>query len=461
MSRPKSLFQPPAEAGELLSRAECETIAKRALALARADETRVTIQSTVRGDTRFAVNQISTSGDDVDATITIRSTFGKRTATITTNKFDDAALAEAMQNAEALARLSPEDPEFVPELGAQNYDPQAASRMTMVAVPTPDARAAAIHAITRRAHARGLIATGYVESQLTATAIATSRGLFGYQSTGAASMTTTVRTADGTSSGWAGGNATNWSDIDADALGAHAIEKVTHARHSREAEPGYWTVILEPTAVGNLVQLINTASQARAADEGRSVFSKQGGGNKIGTKIADERVTLVSDPADAGGVAFTSEGLPAERVTWIEKGVLRTLSYDRYWAAKTGNPPTAAPPNTMRMNGGAASIPQMVAATKMGILVTRFWYIRPVDPRTLLYTGLTRDGTFFIENGKIKYPIMNFRFNDSPIFMLNRVEMLGRPVRVSASEDGSPGANIIVPPIRCHDFRFSSVSDAV
>jgi len=457
---PVSLFHAPDEAAPLLSRGECEAIAKRVLGLAHADETRVTIQSTARGDTRFAVNQVSTSGDDVDTTVTIRSTFGTKSASVTTNRLDEASLVESVKNAEALARLTPEDPEFVPELGAQSYDPRASANQLMTALPSPDARAAAVKAITTRARAAGFIATGYVEARMTATAIATSRGLFGYQSSGAASLTTTVRSADGSSSGWAGANVLSWADLDAAALGAHATEKATQTRNRRKAEPGQWTVVLEPTAVGNLIQLIGTASQARAADEGRSFFSKAGGGNKIGSRIADERVTLVSDPADAGGAAFTPEGLPVERVTWIDKGVLKTLNYDRYWATKTGQSPTAAP-NALRLVGGSSSIPEMIASTEQGLLVTRFWYIRSVDPRTLLFTGLTRDGTFFIEDGKVKHPVMNFRFNESPMFMLNGIEMMGRSVRVSASEDGSPAGAVVMPPLKCKDFRFSMLSDAI
>jgi len=178
-------------------------------------------------------------------------------------------------------------------------------------------------------------------------------------------------------------------------------------------------------------------------------------------KVADERVTLVSDPADNIGSSITGDGRPAEKIVFIENGVLKNLNYDRYWAQKQGKQPTAAAFGSMRLMGGDSSLAKMIASTERGILVTRFWYIRPVDQRTILFTGLTRDGTFLIENGKVTHAIKNFRYNESPIFMLNNVEAFGTPVRVSASEDSSPGGAIIMPPLKIHDFNFTSLSDAV
>jgi len=227
-------------------------------------------------------------------------------------------------------------------------------------------------------------------------------------------------------------------------------------------EPGRYTVVLEPTAVGNLVQLIAGAAQARAADEGRSFFSKPGGGTKIGMKVVDERVTLLSDPMDpnAYGSTFGGDGLPTAPMTWIENGVVKNLAYDRFWAQKQGAQASAFS-GSLRMNGGTTSVEEMIASTERGLLVTRFWYIRPVDPRTILFTGLTRDGTFLIENGKVTRAVKNLRWNESPIFMLNNIEAMGAPVRVSASEDGGPGQAVVVPPLKVRDFTFTSLSDAV
>jgi predicted Zn-dependent protease len=292
--------------------------------------------------------------------------------------------------------------------------------------------------------------------------VANSRGLFAYARSTSCALTTTVRTPDGTGSGWAGGSHFDWSRLDASAFGTRAIEKARLSRSPVAIEPGRYTVILEPTAVGNLVQLIAGALSARSADEGRSFFSRPGGGNKIGLKVVDERVTLLSDPLDpeAPAAPFTAEGLPLSRAVWIENGVVSNLAYDRYWAERQSRTPSSAGA-TLRMSGGTASMDEMISSTRRGLLVTRFWYIRSVDARTILYTGLTRDGTFLIENGRITKAVKNLRFNESPIFMLNNIEAMGVPVRVSASEAGGAGAAIVVPPLKIRDFTFTSSSDAI
>jgi predicted Zn-dependent protease len=450
------------QAARYLSREECERIARQALSyVTAADGARVNINSGSRGNTRFAVNQVSTGGDNFDTTVTVTAYVGRRTGTSTTNQIDEAGLRQAVQTAERLARLAPEDPEFLPELPAQEY--QAGRNWSdATAALDPQGRAEAVRAITAPVTRDGLVATGYLDSRVGAGAVANSRGLFAYNRTTAAALTTTVRTTDGTGSGWAGAAHHDWSRVDPAALGARAAEKARASRTPVAIEPGRYTVVFEPTAVGNLVQFISNALNARSADEGRSFFSKAGGGNKIGTKVVDERVTLISDPfdPDVAGSPFTNEGLPTRRSVWIENGVVKNLNYDRYWAQKQGVSPTASG-GSLRMSGGSSTMEEMIASTPRGLLVTRFWYLRPVDQRTILYTGLTRDGTFLIENGKITRAVKNLRFNDSPVFMLNNLEALGTPTRVSASEDGGPGQAIVVPPIKVRDFNFTSLSDAV
>lgn len=444
-----------------LSRAECEAIARKVLSFATADECRVTINSGLRQNTRFAVNQVSTAGDDYNASVNIRAVIGKRVANVTVNRLDDASLRAAVQNAERIARLAPEDPELLPELGPQQYQ-ESIAWSDATASMEPEARAEAVRAITSRALKAGFTSTGYLEANAGSFAVANSKGLFAYSRSTGAAFTTTVRTPDGTGSGWAGASDNDFRRIDPVALADRAIEKARRSMNPVAIEPGRYTVVLEPTAVANLVQLISGALGARNADEGRSFFSKAGGGNKIGEKVVDERVTLTSDPLDPRVPAntFGGDGLPNQKVTWIENGVVRNLAYDRFWAQRTGKAPVSAG-GTLAMSGGTSSLDELIASTERGILVTRFWYIRPVDPRTILYTGLTRDGTFLIENGKVTRPVKNLRYNESPIFMLNNLQAMGRPERVSASESGGPGQAIIVPPIKCRDFNFTSTSDAI
>ena len=446
---------------KFLTREEAEAIARRALSFSTADDARVTVQSSTHGNTRWARNQISTAGDAYDATIGITSAFGKRVASASTNRFDDASLRAVVQTSERLARLVPEDPEYLGELGPQEYV-QGRGYYDNTANLTPEQRAAAVRAITDPAERRGLIATGFLDVVTGSNAVATKKGLFAYQTASAANLTTTVRTPDGTGSGWAGTAQNDWSKMNPADIADRAIRKAVLSRNPKAVEPGKWTVILEPTAVANLVQLMVGAMDARQADEGRSFFSKQGGGNKLGEKIVDARVSIVSDPSSAEAPigTFNGQGLPNRRMAWVENGTVANLVYSRYWAQRQGKQPTGFA-DGFSMAGGSSSVEEMIRSTERGLLVTRFWYIRPVDPRTILYTGLTRDGTFLIENGSITSAVKNLRWNESPVFMLNNVEMLGPAVRVSANESGDTDSAVVVPAVKAHDFTFTSLSDAV
>ena len=456
-SPPRSLLAP----ARVLTQAEAESLARRIVGFSQADSCRVSLSSSARGNTRFAVNQVSTSGDNEDISIRVRVTVGKKVGAATTNRVDDDALRQVVQLAERIARLQPDDPELMPELGPQTYTAVDAYH-NATAAAEPQQRADVVRKVTEASRAAGLSATGYLEVVTSATAIANSAGLFAFHRSTDCAFTTTVRTNDGAGSGWAGAASRDIGSIDGAALAVTAIEKARRSLNAVAVEPGRYTVVLEPTAVGNLVQLIAFATNARQADEGRSFFTKPGGGNKIGLKVVDERVSLRSNPQDAlaPGVPFDGDGLPTRLVNWIENGVVKELSYDRFWAQRKGVAPVILP-GCLQMPGGSQSVQDMIASTERGILVTRFWYIRPVDPRTILYTGLTRDGTFLIERGRVTKAIKNLRFNESPVFLLNNIEALGAAQRVSASESGSAGVPIVVPAIKARDFTFTSLSDAV
>ena len=456
---------------EILSRANAEEIAQRALKNSPAEETRVSINSSARADTRFALNQVTTSGENRDTSVTITALVGGRSASVTTNRLDEASLTEAARQATEIAKLVPPNPERMPELGAQEYPPV---KSRIITLPSPSERAQAAKKVTEQARAAGLIATGFIECRAGASALANSKGLFAYDSSAVVTMTATVRTPDGTGSGWACSDGDTFADIDAQRVGAVATDKALKSRTPVAVEPGRYVTILEPTAVGNLVQMITGAMQARGADEGRSFFSKPDGGNKLGMKVVDERVTLLTDPEDSPSTngGFDGDGMPLEKVVWIENGVVRNLNYDRFWAQKQGVKPTRAGGGggfgggggggrSLRMLGGTTSTADMIKGTERGILVTRFWYIRGTDPRTISFTGLTRDGTFLIENGKVTHPVKNFRFNESPIFFLNNLEALGTTVRINASEALGAGGATYMPTLKVRDFTFSSLSDAV
>jgi predicted Zn-dependent protease len=262
-----------------------------------------------------------------------------------------------------------------------------------------------------------------------------------------------MRTQDGTGSGYVSRDYNDVEQFDSAEMSQIALDKALMSRNPKAIEPGKYTVILEPTAAVQLLQNMLFNMGARSADEGRSFLSKAGGETKVGEKIVDERVTIYSDPTNerVPASAWDGEGRPRERTAWIENGVVKNLYYSRFWAQKQGVQATPSPANGI-MEGGDATVEEMIAGTDRGILVTRLWYIRTVDPQTLLYTGLTRDGTFYIENGKIAYPVKNFRFNESPVIMLNNLEELGAPIRVNGS---------LVPPMKIRDFTFTSLSDAI
>jgi len=265
-------------------------------------------------------------------------------------------------------------------------------------------------------------------------------------------FTVTMRTDDGTGSGWVTRDFNDVSKFDAAEASKVAIDKAVLSQEAKAIEPGKYTVILEPAAALGLLEGLGRALDARQADEGRSYMSKDGG-NKLGDKIVDERVQIWSDPLhpEVPTATWNGAGQPLKKTVWMENGVVKNLAYDRFWAKEKGVDAVPYPSNFI-MAGGDASINDLIKGTKKGILVTRLWYIRSVDPQTLLYTGLTRDGTFYIENGEIKYPVKNFRFNESPIIMLNNLETLGEQARVEGNW---------IPYMKIRDFTFTSLSDAV
>ena len=463
MSYPKRLLEfVTVPDGAVLSREDAKALIERVVKMSKADSIQVNIGGGYSANVRFADNQMSTAGGITNFTVVIQSSFGKKHAVVTTNDVSDEALQRAVKQSEDLARLAPDDPEAMPALPAQQYQ-EVNAYFDSVANLGPAERAkAALTALEPARKDGGLATAGFIVTNASSSALGNEKGMFAYHRSTNANYTVTVRTKDGTGSGWAGGEHNDWNQVDVAGISQRALEKAKLSRSPVAIEPGRYTVILEPQAVGDLVQLFSGYVDARSADEGRSPFSKQGGGNKIGTKVVDERVTITSDPLDpeAYGNTFANDGQPLSKTTWIENGVVKNLQYDRYWAQKQGKQPLGNS-GSVRMSGGTTSIDEMIASTERGILVTRFWYLRPVDPRTILYTGLTRDGTFLIERGKITRPIKNFRFNDSPIYMLNNLEAMGRPERVSASEAGGPGLAIVVPAIKVRDFNFTSLSDAV
>jgi len=446
-------------ADKVLSRDQAQNLIERGVKLSKADAIQVNVGGGYSTNVRFADNRISTAGAVSNAGLTVQSSFGPKHAAIQTNDLSDESLERAVRQSEALAKLAPDDPEAMPPLPPQQYE-QGRNFFESTANVDPAARAEAARLAIEPCRAAGdLKAAGFLLTGIGAGAVGNNKGLFAFQRSTSSNYTLTVRTTDGTGSGWAGADHPDWSQLDVKGVAQRAIEKARLSRNPSAIEPGRYTVVLEPQAVGDLVQLLAFALDARSADEGRSAFSKQGGGTKIGEKVTDERATLFSDPTDPQLLSnvFDGQGLAARRQVWIENGVLKKLTYSRFWAQKKNTTPDAGT-NAVKLAGGEASVEDLIKSTQRGVLVTRLWYLRQVDPRTVLYTGLTRDGTFLIENGKISRAVKNMRFNESPLFMLNNLEALGRAVRVAGTESGG---DVVMPALKVRDFNFTSLSDAV
>jgi predicted Zn-dependent protease len=388
-----------------LSVAEARSLCDRVLAEASATQTQVVLTSGFRGFTRSADNRLTTGGGSDYLVATITSWFGNRSASVSTNRLDAEAIGKAVAKAEALARLAPENPETMPQLGPQICD-GVEGYYSATGSLSPEPRAQAAAEAIRAASEAGAVAAGYIDVRAGATSIANSAGLFAHAAATGVASTLTVRLPDGSSSGWAGGEAADWQNIESERIAQTAVRKCLDWRDKTDLDSGRYTVVLEPTATGMLLSRLQGAFNARSADEGRSFFSRQGGGNRIGEMLFDERVTIRSNP-------------------------------------------------------GADSLEGMIASTERGVLITRFWYIRGLNPRTLAYTGLTRDGTFLIENGKISRPVNNFRFNQSLAEMLTMVDAIGPSVRVAAGENSSVGSAIKAPALKVRDFHLASRSDAI
>lgn len=436
----------------ILSKDEAREIMQKVVDLSGADFCEVNLEGSRSGNIRYARNTVSTSGEEQNTSLTVKSSFGKKTGTASVNEFDEESLRDAVNRSQELAKLAPDNPEFMEPLGPQEYR-ESKTFYESTANFQPDQRAQAAYDSITPTDENDLVSAGFLEDEAGFTALMNNKGLFAYNQSTNVDFSVTIRTKDGTGSGWVSRDYNDVALLDTGSASQIAIDKSIGSRDAVALEPGRYTVILEPHAVSGMLGYMMGSMDARTADEGRSFMSKQGGGTRIGDKMFDERVTIYSDPYDVDVPVspFTDSGQPVEKTMWVENGVVQNLAYSRYWAQENDKDPLPGPTNVI-IPGGDKSTQELVADTERGILVTRTWYIRMVDPQSLLLTGLTRDGTFFIEDGTIKHAVRNFRFNESPVIMLNNLEELGKPVRT----DGD-----MIPPMKIRDFTFSSLSDAV
>jgi len=436
---------------------QAKAILDKAIGLSKAEQCTATLSGSSGGNIRYALNGVSTSGYVSDAELAIEVAFGKRIGTSTINLFDAASIEAAVRRAEELARLAPDNAEFMPAIETQRYTPSAAF-VERTARVTPDYRARVAADCIEPCRKDKLVAAGFFADAHNFAAIANSKGNFGYHPSTAMDFTCTVRTDDGRGSGWVARNLLDVAKFDAKAEVRTAIENAKRSVDAKTLEPGKYTVVFEPQALAPLMLFLGF--DAREADEGRSFLSRKGGGNRAGDRVFGDAVTLYSDPwdADIPITPWDAEGVARQRLPIVTQGSVEPLQYTRYWADKQGRR-AAGQAGNLIMSGTDKSTMDLVRSTRKGLLVTHTHYVNIVDPQTVLLTGLTRDGTFYIENGEVKYPIKNFRFLESVIVMLNNVEGIGAPERLLTMYDAQFPMRL--PPLKVRDFTFTSLSDAV
>lgn len=476
--RPRSL----ADDERILSQEACDALAKRIYRFARGGgETKVSIRSWWNGEMRWARNRATLGSDRRDIRIEVIRELGVGYGNVSTNQVDDISLEAAVRGAERTAtlfpaimrKMPPEPPLPVPDF------PQTKIWSDTTVRATAEERGEAARALAAPAEAKGMLSAGYLELRM-GSHVALSSLREGapatiwetpYRAWTQAQCSMTVRSADGSGSGWAGLSSYDWGAIDAPALAARALEKCEASQHPVALEPGRYTVILEPQAVADLMEIVARSMIREAAEEGRGPWALALDDalhlwrTKLGVKVVDERITISHDPADPQlGIAPTPWMAP---VTWIDHGVLTDLSYERSYALRNLN--KNAPLRGLsgyRMSGGSTSIDEMIQSTTRGLLVTRFSNLRQLDDTSLLSTGLTRDGLWLIEHGKISHAVKNFRFTESPLFVLNSIDQLGVPVPVfRPAKDPydaiTPLTPAMVPPLKARDFSFTSTIDAI
>lgn len=448
----------------LLTESEARALSNKLLGYVKADDAAVNVGSENYSHLRFAANSFTTSGARENTTVNVTVWIDKKRGSSSTNEIDDQSLRAAVAEAETLARISPVDREYLPTLGPQTYKPVDGYAERTSNISLHD-RARSINDVIASCERARVIGAGFHQARGAAAASATKNGNFNYSRSSLVSLSTTARTADGGSSGYFLRNHFDVARLDSKRVAREAIRKALESRRPQTLEPGVYSVILEPQAVADLLSGLVFGFDARSAEEGRSPFSAPGGKTKLGQQIFDERINIYSDPwnPELPGSQVAQGGLPAQKIYLVRNGVLENLIYSRFWAKQKDKQPTPGPVNNiMESSRDAASIEEMIKATNRGLLIGRFWYIRSVDPRTALQTGLTRDGIWLVENGKIKHPVNNFRFNQSLIQLLapGNVEMIGKPERVGASEaQGNIAA--LLPALKVKEFRFTSLSEAV
>jgi predicted Zn-dependent protease len=458
----------------MLTQDQAQEIFARVQRFSSADEVEVFIAGGRSALTRFANNTITQNVEEENCILSIRSALGGRTARATTNKWDDGSLRHAVASSEALARVQRADPDLLPVPGPEAFDrhgPQPVRAFAETAAVGPAERAQAVQKMVAVANKHRLTAAGIFANSESMEAVLNSRGLTAFHAQTSAEASVTMLAED--SSGWQKANVPNVGDLSPERLAELAAEKALDSAHPRELPAGRYTVILEPAAVLDLVGFMFWDWGGLALLDQRSFLN-----NRIGTKLFGDNITIYDDvyhPLQSGS-PFDGEGVRRERVRLVENGIVKNLVYARASAEKIKASELAGKVGEVHPTGHGFPVPNemgeaplnvvfqpvaptttldaMIAGTERGILVTRLWYIREVDPYEKILTGMTRDGTFLVENGRLQSGLRNFRFNQSLIELLAHVEQMSEPVRASGEES----FDMVVPAMKVRHFNFTEVT---
>jgi len=442
----------------MLPEGRCREIFAEVLKYSDADETELLLYGGTHHLTRFANNAIHQNVAEEHCQASVRTVYDGRTARATTNKFDSESLRRVVAESASLARQQHPDPELLPMPGPQQYAPVERYFQNTAAV-TPEERAAAVRQAVRVAEKNGQTAAGTYATGRGYQALLNSKGLAAYYTDTQAEFSISMLAAN--SSGWAKKTAPDAKEIHAENLAERASWIASLSHDPKEMLPGKYVTILEPSAVLDLVGFLFMDFSGQAVRDQRSFLT-----DRIGTKLFGENITITDDVSHPlqFGPPFDGEGTARQKVALVEKGVIKDLTYARQTAHAMGVPPTGhgfplpnewgeAPANIV-FAGEQHTVDEMIAATERGVLVTRLWYIREVDPYRKILTGMTRDGTFYVEDGKLQHGVRNFRFNESLIDLLNCAEVVGRAERASG-EESFP---MVVPPLKVSCFHFTEVT---
>ena len=440
----------------LITQDEALALIDFAIAQSQADGVFVSLNACETGLSRFSENQISQNVRKNTFSLSVTSYFGKRSASASTTELDRDAIALAVKRAEDLASIAPEDPEWVELLPEQTYQERQPAFDRATATLSPLRKGKIIQQVCSLSKDAGVNGSGTLSFKVGLNAIGNSKGLRGCDRSTEADFSYTARINDGSS--W--NRCTAWSieQLPIEKLTDQVIQRAIASQNPQAIAPGDYTVVFEPSAFASLLPWVVWNLDARAADDGRSFMSLRDDsgnptGNKVGKQLFHPIVQIernAAHPLLQGG-RFFGNGLSNEKLDIVENGVPQTLSYSRYWAKEQDREPTGAM-YPIVMTGSDRTVADLVASTKRGIFVSRAWYVRYVNPRTLEVTGMTRDGTFLIENGKIAYPIKNLRFNQCLPEMLNNVVALSQAKRCGGS---------VIPGCKVEQFHFSSITDSI